>query len=496
MIQKLYRRTIARWREQQAAADNPPAVTPVQWVLASAPVLIALMSYEVETYAALALITQVLVGLNVVLLIIVTREVLKVRMIGKFCLVGGTFVFYWLDALTLSVQRNPFSISEGFPIMAAQFDQQLIQQALAYISIFQLLLLIGYSIRPRFDQALKFIAARTDSLSLDRTLIAFLLIMCSTAPLLIFYDFDVGRIMTALLASRSGYEFEAPEPSVAQHLALFGVYGAALFFVYALKTGTWQRFWWLVLGVIAAAPFILGGTRHVWLYISLPSVLILLRGVRGHLSQKRMVALTSAVVVILLVAQAQFVYRTVGWQGVLSVPRDQLSRLNTNGQLSALLFAEYLVPSHHEYFKEMAEPYFIIHWIPRQVWPTKPTMESWAFYNESYVEDGAFNVTPSVIGQFHLNWGLPGVMFIGIWLGFLTLLADRVLLLLNSDRQRAMFVVVGMFYAFIISSFRFYSPIYFSYFLFGVVAMFLLTRRRYQLAPAPFVSRRFGPEEA
>jgi hypothetical protein len=77
-----------------------------------------------------------------------------------------------------------------------------------------------------------------------------------------------------------------------------------------------------------------------------------------------------------------------------------------------------------------------------------------------------------------MEWGVAGVIFIGAWLGFLTLLGDRLLLLLDANRQRAMFVVVGMFYAFIISSFRFYSPIYFSYFLFGLLAMFLLTRRR------------------
>jgi len=125
--------------------------------------------------------------------------------------------------------------------------------------------------------------------------------------------------------------------------------------------------------------------------------------------------------------------------------------------------------------------------VPRQVWPNKPVMESWTYYNDSYVQGANYNVTPSVIGQFHLNWGLPGVMFIGVWLGFLTMTADRLLLMLDSSRQRAMFVVVGMFYAFIISSFRFYSPIYFSYFCFGLLAMFLLTRRR-ALAPeaAPF----------
>jgi hypothetical protein len=117
-------------------------------------------------------------------------------------------------------------------------------------------------------------------------------------------------------------------------------------------------------------------------------------------------------------------------------------------------------------------------------------MESWTYYNDSYVRGAAFNVTPSVIGQFHMGWGLPGVIFIGAWLGFLAMLADRLLILLDSDRQRAMFVVVGMFYAFIISSFRFYSPVYFSYFLFGLIPMLLLTRRWRSRSPVALMPQR------
>jgi oligosaccharide repeat unit polymerase len=301
--------------------------------------------------------------------------------------------------------------------------------------------------------------------------------MCSLVPLLVFYDFDADKIISALLASRTATDFEAPEPGLAQHLALFGIYGAALFFVYALKTSTWLRLWWLLLGAIVAVPFIAGGTRHLWLYISLPSVLIVLRGFKGQLDGRRIMGIAAAALIVLVVAQVQFAYRNVGFREVGDVTPQELSQFNTTGQFTALLFAEHLVPSEHEYFMELAEPYFVIHWIPRQLWAGKPIMESWVFYNESYVQGAEYNVTPSVIGQFHLNWGLPGVIFIGGWLGFLTCLADRVLLRLDSDRQRAMFVVVGMFYAFIISSFRFYSPIYFSYFLFGVLAMFLLTRR-------------------
>jgi hypothetical protein len=463
---------------------GPPRVTIVQWILASLTVGIAAASYETRSYTWLAFLTQILVFLSFISLVIVTREVFKYGSVGKFCLVAGVFVFYWIDALQLSTQRLPFAIPENFPYNATQFDQALLHQALFYVSIFQLLLLVGYSIRPRFDWGFKFFSSRMDSLSIDRTLVAFLLIMCSFAPLLVYYDFDVEKIIVALLASRSGAEFESPDPGWVQHLALFGVYGASLGFVYALKAATWRRLWWLVIAVIAALPFVLGGTRHIWLYISLPSVLIVLRGFKGRLNSKRTVGLITIALVVLVVAQAQFVYRSVGWKVGNDVSTEELSQVNTNGQLTALLFAEYLVPAQHPYFEELAEPYFIIHWIPRQIWPDKPIMESWTYYNESYVQGATFNVTPSVIGQFHLNWGLPGVIFIGAWLGLLMFAADQLVLLLDAEQQRAMFVVVGMFYAFVISSFRFYSPVYFSYFFFGLIAMLLLTRGRRRPAEA------------
>jgi oligosaccharide repeat unit polymerase len=441
-------------------------------------VIIALAAYEATSYNMLALTAETLGVLGLALLIIVARETLQTRVIGKLCLVGAVLLFYWAEALALALQKSAFSVPLGFPINETQFSQELINQALFYITVFQFFLLVGYSIRPRIEKGIRFFASRVDSLSFDRWILAFLLVACSVLPLLVVYDFDFNNIVTALLASRSSADLETSDPGLTQHLALFGIYGAALFFVYALKTTTWLRLWWLILGAIVAIPFITGGTRHLWLYISLPSVLIVLRGFKGQLEGRRVVGFAAAAIIVLVVAQVQFAYRNVGWKEVGNIEPEELSQLNTTGQFTALLFAEHLVPNEHAYFMEPAEPYFFIHWIPRQAWPSKPIMESWSYYNESYVQGAAYNVTPSVIGQFHLNWGLSGVIFIGSWLGFLTCLADRVLLRLEPGRQRAMFVAVGMFYAFIISSFRFYSPIYFSYFLFGVLAMFLLTRGR------------------
>jgi hypothetical protein len=456
----------------------PPRVTLIQWTLAGATVVLGLVTTEISSYQTLAIITQICATLSAVLLVSVTREAVRARIVGKGCLIAGVFIFYWMDAVWLTLQPVPFMIPDGFPINATQFDQDLIREGLTYVSLFQLLTLVGYSIRPRFDRPLRYLSSRIDSLSFDRSILGLSLIFCAFLPLAIYYNFDVDKIVTALIAGRAGTDFEGPEPGLAQHVATFGIYGAALFFVYALKAKTWRRLWWLLLGIVAALPFVSAGSRHMWLYIALPSLLIILRGLRTGFDTYRLFGLAAAVVVVLLVAQFQFAYRSVGWGQVGNAPVSNLSELNSNGQFTALLFAEHLVPNEHAYFREPSELYFLIHWIPRQLWPDKPIMESWTFYNDSYVQGAAFNVTPSVIGQFHMSWGLAGVIFIGAWLGLLAMFADRLLLLLDPDRQRAMFVVAGMFYAFIISSFRFYSPIYFSYFLFGLIAMFLLTRSR------------------
>lgn len=467
-------------KRQSDPARMPPRVTLVQLFLASVPVVLSAITTEVDSYKTLALITQICAAVSVVLLISVTREAIRARVVGKCCLVAGVFVFYWMDAVALTLQPTAFAIPDAFPINATLFNQDLIRQALNYVSLFQLLALIGYSIRPRFEKPLTFLASRIDSLSFDRSILGLLLILCAVLPLLTYYNFDFDKIIAALIASRNPAEFDGPEPGLAQHLAMFGIYGASLFFVYALKADTWRRLWWLALGVIAALPSLSTGTRHIWLYISLPSILIILRGFKGRADRYGLIGLTAAVVIVLSVAQLQFAYRSVGWSDVRNVPTTDLTQLNSNGHFTALLFAEHLVPDEHGYFKELAEFYFLIHWIPRKLWPEKPVMESWAFYDESYVQGAAFNVTPSVIGQFYMSWGLPGVLFIAAWLGFLAMIADRLLMLLDSNRQRAMFVIAGMFYAFIISSFRFYSPVYFSYFIFGFIPMLLLTHRRPQ----------------
>jgi len=191
----------------------------------------------------------------------------------------------------------------------------------------------------------------------------------------------------------------------------------------------------------------------------------------------RNVWLAAACVAFFGILVLQFGLRSTGWTALGSVTVDPVSTVNMTGMFSALLFALYLVPATRGHFFEVPESYFLVHWIPRSYWAGKPAMVSWEYYNAAWTQDAPFNVTPSVIGQYHLNFGFAGIVYIGLLLGLLTSVIDRLLLAARPDRQIVLITFCGLAYAFVASSFRYYAPLYFAYLAFGFVGMLLLTRR-------------------
>lgn len=455
----------------------PPKVTVTQWVLPLAALAIAGVSYTSNTYQDLAILTGLLTVVSVVLVGIVGKEALQAQLPGKFLILGSTLAFFWIEALDLILESPLFSVPDGVPISEPQFGQDLVQKALVYVAVFQLALLVGYSFRPGMRRILGWVQSRVDTASSTTRIARYLLIVCALLPLLLSYDFDLNVALEALLAARSGSGPESQEIGLLHYLFFFGMYGAALCFVEALVYRGRVRIWKIFLGLITALPFIMGGARHLWLFVALPACIVALSHFRGKTTLGRAARWIGVMLVMFVVIQLQFTLRTVGWKEISNLAPSQLLQENTTGQFTALLFAETLVPETHDYFFEPAELYFVTHWIPRQFWPEKPIMSSWAYYNEAYTRGGSFNVTPSVIGQFHINWGILGVVFIGLWIGFLTCVADRALLTIDVDRQQAAAAMIGMLYAFIVSSFRFYSPVYFTYVVFAFLCMLAISRR-------------------
>jgi hypothetical protein len=460
-----------------ALAAGAPKVTAPQWALTVSSLALAALGFFFGSHEELTLLAWALTGLNALLLILVAREALRVRVVGKLFLVASTLLFFWIEAVEMALQNPPFPAPAGLPMIWGRFSGDLVSLAYLYVTLFQCMLFAGYSVRLRLRPLYSWVASRVDSQSELSWLGAYLLAACAFVPLLLAHRFDVWAAVQALLAARSGDAPEAQDVGLLQNLYFLGLYGAAFLLAQAFVFSGRLRIAAGVVGALAAAPFVMGGTRHLWLFIAFPLLVLSFARFRGKVNLLYMIRVGVAVGLVLLVAQLQFAFRDVGWLQTDEKPAERLSEVSTTGQFTALLFAEFLVPEEHDHFLEPAEPYFLIHWIPRAFWPDKPVMRSWTYYNDAYTQGQAFNVTPSVIGQFHMNWGIFGVLFIGVWLGLLTGLADRALLVVDVDRQRALGVAIGMFYAFIVSSFRFYSPIYFTYFVFGFAGMFVLSRR-------------------
>lgn len=455
-----------------------PKVTHLQWLLVVLPVLISGFGYWAADHSDLLILLLVLAGLNIVLTIDTVVEALQSKVLGKFFLAFSTCIFFWLEAIGHGLKQPPFTVVGGPAHLWGQFPLDQLAQAFFYIALFQFSLYLGYSVQAPMPRFFSWVSRRADVVSPSRSVMRYLLAACIFIPLALSYGLNFANLVDGLIASRSGSGPEVEDVGFYHYLYFAGMYGAGLFLLDFLFSRSLHSFWVFLCAGITTLPFILGGTRHLWLYVALPICVAMLRRYGGRITLGRIVSFAAVALLVLSILHAQLLLREIGWLNIEKISQRDVVITGATGQFSALMYAQYLVPEIHDYFYESAEYYFIVHWIPRRFWPDKPVMPSWSYYNDSYTQGGAFNVTPSVIGQFHMNWGWPGIIYIGLVLGFLSYMADRAVLAIHPYRQRAILVVVSMLYAFIVCSFRFYSPVYFTYFVFGVIAMIPLTRTR------------------
>lgn len=456
---------------------QPRRVMGSQWGLAIFAMAVALIGYSAKTYTELALIACALTGINTVLVWSLFEVALQEKVLGKFLLSFSTTVVFYVEALSSALDVPSFRVLPGMPFPSLRFGQDLIKRAFFYIALFQIALFVGYSISPRLPGLLAWTTSRVDVVKHSLWIRCALALCIILAPLY-YADFRFQEVFEALAGAYRRFILPTPRTGLLSHTTSLGLFGGSLMLSEAiLFCRTRHRFLSLFLGLFVTAAVLLTGTRHLLSFVVFPVIAIALIRMHGTLKSRRILLWCTGAIMILLGIQVQLAIRTKGWDKISQLRLTELVPHKPGGQFEALLFAEYLVPQQHDYFLDLAEPYFIIYWIPRTVWPDKPSVPSWQFYNDTYTRnDPVWNVTPSIIGQYHMGWGTFGVVFIGTWLGLLTYVADRVLLALNTDRQHAMATLIGMAYVFVVSSFRTYHPFYFAYMVFAFIGMLLLTR--------------------
>ena len=486
----------ARGRVQSGVGNRVPldaggrehVVTPLEWVVSLLSLLLVLAIHDTMSAATLRTVIFLLALFSFLMVCSVGRRTLRTGRIGHFFIYAGVFLTYWVGLFKLSLADPIFSVREWQirPFIGDTYPLDLVATACTWVVLLQFSALVGLSLGvPRAIRALGY--WRWDR-PLSRGMLWLLgfLALCSWLPTLLAFGGSISKVVARMVAMRSGQGPAAGAVGLWGHLSSLGKYGTAAALV-ALITLRGRRPLMLVVAAALGVLYpLLHPTRHHLLFVLLPLAIYLFRVFIQKGTRKQMVLLATTLLIFALAYQLQSVLREQGWQAIGSVEAESLLQVRGTDHSQALLFCLILVPERHDYFCEPIAPYFVTHFIPRAWWPNKPYPKHWTYFNAQFTQGGQYNVTPSLVGQAHLNWGFLGVLATGLWLGWLTRVADTWLLSASVERQRFWLVWVGSCYGFLVSSHRIYYPLYFVYVVIGFMAMWLVTRR----ARAPEASSR------
>jgi hypothetical protein len=417
--------------------------------------------------------------------------------VGRLTVNLGIVFWFWLGAIESMLANPPFPTPEKLYLgFASVVPLSVVASGVICVNLFALMSEIGWQQLPQPRRLIQMLSSRQDPPSMTWVDLASLgLAILGWVPILIAYEADLATALSDMLRMRSGGRIGASrQPGLANHLQLLGLFGGAL----AIARIVTRPSGFVVARYLAAAtclPLVfLGASRFNLAFLFLPSLLILVAPVRHFFrwERRRRIALALTVLTGTLVL-FQGAVRTSGLgqnskRRSVSLTKTLQSGWFGHDHFGAMLIAIDLVDSRGGFFLEPIAPFFVTHFIPRRFWSEKPYPVSWMTYNEVVTRGHNFNVTPSVTGQYYMNWSYPGVAFIGLFIGWLARCCETWFSELELRRQLMSATVAGLFLAFIFLSFRFFYPLYFSYPLFGFIAYVMLTRKTKRAAVLPCVS--------
>jgi len=258
----------------------------------------------------------------------------------------------------------------------------------------------------------------------------------------IVYGNSPEQILQGILGSRSVEKAWAQAAFESNPIYIIGRSSLVTFGLLCLASlfsGTLRSRFILLIGFIFAflVTFLDSGTRTWTLLILMPALLIRLT----HKSLSRPVFIAFLVIslpAIYLLGRIQLMARDTGF----SIERGSLLQLvslweqedkaatGDNDFFSETAVAASLVPGKMDYIHEVNLVLFLTNPIPRSLWPEKPYPKTIQMYSlgrtgfDEYLIRGNSRM-PSIVGQYHMNWGAGGVVFIGFIYGLLTAWIDK-----------------------------------------------------------------------
>lgn len=388
---------------------------------------------------------------------------------GKLLLTASLFLYFALES-ALSAANGFTSRHTASP---STMTEENIQTALIYIGCSALLVLVGYGIKIKLPTYVDNLLRREDAQGNWRWRTRYALGTLTFTPIVLqTTGLSADGVLDSLQGSRT-ITLSTEEAGLLVHLAHIGLAAASLILVEGSMQKSARRIVTLAAGVVLLLPHLSRGTRHFTVIALMPTVFALLT------DKKRRGQLAVAALMLFGIIQMQYALRDRGWN---TVDRDSIVESQTQtavtGQFEALVQSIAFVPSERDYFRELMSVQFLTHNIPRSWWPNKPISESWLEFNAAYLPVQSSNLTPSILGQYHMNWGFVGVMVISLVFGAGARALDTCAQEIEVRRQLTAVVVLGMLYGALVASFRYLHPLYFVYPQAAALVFLMLSRKR------------------
>lgn len=375
--------------------------------------------------------------------------------LGFSILSVGSVFWFWQEVFVLSVGSPSFPNTVSYsPVFGETFPEILVAESLFVLSSFSLCAVLAWVIFGRILNR-TFIVPRRSGQTVLVDLVLLAIALVGWWPFLQTFGGIQQAIARLLLMRAEAAEFEA---GLQNYIPIASISSAGFALARLVNGSTRSTLICLAAVASGGAIAVLSGTRFKLIYFMAPALISAFVGLGDKdKRQSSIIYLIAVFGAIISVAAFQFANR----YGVGSADSSALSAAAGAQHFTPLVFAISLMEG-RPYFNQSMGVLFVTDLVPRFIWPDKPGHEYWEFYNQ--ISLGG-NVTPSMLGQYYLNWGLPGGAIVGVIFGIWARIAD-ILYARYLSAKNPLFLIFSAFVCtFLFLSFRHYSANYFTYLL-------------------------------
>ncbi len=278
----------------------------------------------------------------------------------------------------------------------------------------------------------------------------------------------IGDMLNVIISGRSQTGYVQFETEGAGGNAIFGLLtfiflsGGILCFYGLLvtKSTTFKIYLFLLLCLCALVTFS-SGTRTRLGYLFFPNILLIANRILHSRQKRKIIWIAAFVVISLYLMLIQVTYRYVGWNKIGD--QNAMDNSDFGYALNRELF--YIVKVYDKPFSGLScdtpiecavRPipetiyYFLTNPIPRAIWPSKPLDPSFMDYNFRRTGftglEATSNITPTFIGRYYIRYGVFGVVWISLLIGYIAAIANTVIFRSNPESYQTLVASVLLYY--------------------------------------------------